>query len=183
MSKPWIHAESSAKRFGGKPEDYISIHNLMDSSKGTIADSRHRALTHNAWFIGPDGPLERIFGVTMTNSDGRVISVREIGEQHVLEDFGNRFIPSAQDYLQEINIQEWMLQGKGAPPSFALIYNKTRAAVAKKISSWKTKVEDTFLDGVQRDIPPEDLEDVVEEAQKTAEETRFPTKRNPYLID
>jgi hypothetical protein len=52
MSKPWIHAVSSARRWGGKPEDYIEIHNLMDSSKATIADSRHRALTHNAWFIG-----------------------------------------------------------------------------------------------------------------------------------
>ena len=36
MSKPWIHALSSAKRFGGVPEDYIEIHNLMDSSKATL---------------------------------------------------------------------------------------------------------------------------------------------------
>jgi hypothetical protein len=136
LSKPWIHAESSARRFGGKPEDYISLHNLMDSSKGTIADSRHRALTHNSWFIAPDGPLERIFGVNLTNSDGRLVSVRELGEQHILEDFGNRFIPSAQDYLQEINIKEWMLQGKGAPPSFALIFNKAKTVVKRTVSSW-----------------------------------------------
>jgi len=44
MAKPFIHAESSVKRWGGKPEDYIEIHNLMDSSKGAIADHRHRAL-------------------------------------------------------------------------------------------------------------------------------------------
>jgi hypothetical protein len=72
MSKPWIHAVSSAKRFGGVPEDYIEIHNLMDSSKATIADSRHRALTHNAWFVGTI--LEKIFGVTFTNSAGKQIS-------------------------------------------------------------------------------------------------------------
>jgi hypothetical protein len=136
VSKPWIHAESSARRFGGKPEDYISLHNLMDSSKGTIADSRHRALTHNSWFIAPDGPLERIFGVNLTNSDGRLVSVRELGEQHILEDFGNRFIPSAQDYLQEINVKEWMLRGKGAPPSFALIFNKAKKVVTRTITSW-----------------------------------------------
>lgn len=122
MSKPWIHAESSAKKFGGKPYDYIEIHNLMDSSKATIADSRHRALTHNAWFIG--FILERIFGTTLTNSDGRTISVRDIGEQHVLEDFGNRFIPSAQDYLAEIEFHEWMLSGAGKPPSFAKLNDK-----------------------------------------------------------
>lgn len=51
MAKPYIHAISSAKRFGGKPEDYIEIHNLMDSSKGAIPDNRHRALTHNSWFF------------------------------------------------------------------------------------------------------------------------------------
>ena len=122
MAKPWIHAESSARRFGGKPEDYIEIHNLMDSSKGTIADSRHRALTHNAWFLSVI--LEKIFGINITNSDGRQVSVRDIGEQHILEDYGNRFIPSAQDFLQEIELKDWMISGKGVAPSFAKLDKK-----------------------------------------------------------
>ncbi len=127
MSKPWIHAESSARKWGGQPEDYIAIHNLMDSSKSTIADSRHRALTHNAWFIGAGGPLELIFGVTIANSAGRKVSVRDIGEQHVLEDFGGRFIPSAQDYLEGIPMLGWMVQGKGAPPnSFKVVEGTNR---------------------------------------------------------
>lgn len=115
MAKPWIHALSSARRFGGRPEDYIEIHNLMDSSKGVIADSRHRALTHNAWFLSV--MLEKIFGVVIKNSNGRDVSVREIGEQHVMEDFSGRFIPSAQDYLEGMKFEEWMLRGKGAPPA------------------------------------------------------------------
>jgi len=131
MSKPMIHARSSVRKWGGQPEDYMPIHNLMDSSKGTIADSRHRALTHNTWFIGPDGPLEKIFGYEITNSDGRKVSVRDIGEQHVLEDFGNRFIPSAQDYLQEIEMKEWMVAGKGNPPSFANVVKKLRDGIRK----------------------------------------------------
>ncbi len=122
MSKPWIHAESSAKRFGGKPGDYIEIHNLMDSSKATICDNRHRALTHNAWFIGVI--LEKIFGVTLTNSDGRIVSVRDIGEQHVAEDFRGKFIPSAQDYLAEMEMKGWMNNGNGVPPSFQKIEDK-----------------------------------------------------------
>lgn len=65
MSKPMVHAESSVRKWGGKPEDYMPIHNLMDSSKGTIADSRHRALTHNTWFIGPDGPLEKSLDIPL----------------------------------------------------------------------------------------------------------------------
>jgi hypothetical protein len=131
MSKPMIHARSSVRKWGGQPEDYMPIHNLMDSSKGTIADSRHRALTHNTWFIGPDGPLEKIFGYEITNSDGRKVSVRDIGEQHVLEDFGNRFIPSAQDYLAEMEMKEWMVAGKGNPPSFANVVKQLRDGIRK----------------------------------------------------
>lgn len=116
MSKPYIHALSSVRRWGGEPEDYLPIHNLMDKSKGTIADSRHRALTHNAWFISEI--LEQIFGVVIENSAGRKVSVRDVGEQHVMEDYGNRFIPSAQDFLEGIPMKEWMIAGKGeAPPS------------------------------------------------------------------
>jgi hypothetical protein len=122
VAKPWIHALSSARKYGGRPEDYIEIHNLMDSSKGTIADSRHRALTHTTWFLSTI--LERVFGVVVTNSAGRQVSVRDIGEQHVLEDFGNKFIPSPQDYLQETEVKEWMVSGRGVPPSSARLYRR-----------------------------------------------------------
>jgi hypothetical protein len=134
MSKPMVHAISSARKWGGVPEDYMPIHNLMDSSKSAIADSRHRALTHNTWFIGPDGILEKIFGYDIINSDGRRVSVRDIGEQHVTEDFGGRFIPSAQDYLQEIEMKEWMVAGKGNPPSFARVVKQIREGVQRVTS-------------------------------------------------
>lgn len=126
MSKPWIHAKNSARKFGGKPEDYIDIHNLMDSSKGTIGDNRHRCLTHNSWFISADGPLERIFGVIITNSDGKEVSVRDVGEQHILEDFGMRFIPTPQDYLQEMEIKNWMNNDKTSVPSSFQRIEKTK---------------------------------------------------------
>lgn len=105
--KPLIHAKSSARKYGGKWEDYIEIHNFMDSSKGAISDNRHRALTHNSWFIAPGGPLEMAFGVEVINSEGKSISVRDIGEQHIVEDFGG-YIPTAQDYLQAMEYQLWM---------------------------------------------------------------------------
>lgn len=122
MSKPYIHALSSARKFGGIPEDYLDIHNLMDSSKAAIADNRHRALTHNSWFIGTI--LEKIFGVTRTNSAGKFYSIRDIGEQHVLEDNRGKFIPTAQDYLQEIESKQWMQNGAGVPPSSAKLYRR-----------------------------------------------------------
>lgn len=120
MSKPYIHALSSVREWGGVPEDYLPIHDLLDSSKGCIADSRHRALTHNTWFLSVI--LEKVFGHNITNSDGKKVSVRDIGERHVLEDYSQRFIPSAQDFLETIEWEPWMLNGAdGNPPSFAKI--------------------------------------------------------------
>lgn len=142
MSKPYVHAVSSAKRFGGKPEDYVEIHNLMDSSKGAMCDNRHRALTHNSWFLS--NILERVkfhnsietspgnFTI-IVNSDGRKISVRDIGEQHVAEDFRGQFIPSAQDYLQEMEIKDWMNNGRGVPASFKKIDDKLKSKLPSEV--------------------------------------------------
>ncbi len=80
---PQIHAELSAKRFGGKPNDYIDIHILLDSTKSTFPDNRHRAITHNSWFTTTILPL--IFGQTRTNSDNKEYNVKDVGEYHILE--------------------------------------------------------------------------------------------------
>lgn len=103
MAHPYHHAISSQKKWGGKPEDYQPIHDWFDESKMMMADFRHRALRHHA-----EGILmaERIFGTTITNSDGRVVPVRFIGEQHVKEDLGH--IPSMQDWFSCIQPQRWM---------------------------------------------------------------------------
>lgn len=35
--KPYLHAKSSAKKFGGVPEDYLKIHeNLVTTKKGIL---------------------------------------------------------------------------------------------------------------------------------------------------
>lgn len=38
MSKPWIHAVSSARKFGGTPEDYIDIKG-DDCGRSTIEEA------------------------------------------------------------------------------------------------------------------------------------------------
>lgn len=106
MSHPWQHAVSSAHRFGGRPEDYILIHNWFDETKAFFCDFRHRALRHHAEGIFE---CERVFGVTIRNSDGRAVPVRPIGEQHVREDCGG-IVPSAADWLRNIHPQRWMNQ-------------------------------------------------------------------------
>jgi hypothetical protein len=110
--KPWIHAQASARRYGGKAEDYLDIHDFLDSSKAAIPDNRHRALTHNSWFLFV---LEKVFGTVRTNSEGKEYSVRGVGEDHIKEDYGG-FIPSATDFLQLMEFADWMNNGRGEPP-------------------------------------------------------------------
>jgi hypothetical protein len=116
MAKPFFHAKSSAKKYGGTWEDYMAIHEFMDSSKAAVADNRHRALTHNSWFIGT--VLPRVFGeVYFRESDGKPVQTRDIGEQHILEDFKMRFIPTAQDFIENMEFKDWMQNGAGGAPS------------------------------------------------------------------
>lgn len=117
--KPYLHARISAKKFGGKMEDYLAIHEFIDHSKAVIADMRHRALLHSAWGIYV---TERVFGSLITNSDGKQVSVRDVAEEHVIEDLG--FIPSAQDWLEHIPIEGWMSGTKKRRTVFAFETNQ-----------------------------------------------------------
>lgn len=107
MTSTYYHAVSSAKKYGGKPEDYQAIHNWFDATKEHWADFRHRALRHHSQGIFE---AERVFGVAITNSDGKNIPVRYIGEQHVLEDCGGR-IPTVADWLINLRPEAWMSRG------------------------------------------------------------------------
>jgi hypothetical protein len=69
-----------------------------------MADFKHRALRHHSEGIFM---LESLFGTTLTLSTGRVLPVRFIGEQHVLEDLGR--IPTVADWLGKIQPESWML--------------------------------------------------------------------------
>jgi len=104
MAHPYHHALSSVKKWGGKPKDYQAIHDWFDESKSHVADFRHRALRHHAEGIFM---AEKIFGSTITNSAGRVVPVRYVGEQHVNEDLGR--IPTVADWLLNIRPESWML--------------------------------------------------------------------------
>ncbi len=101
--KPFVHAKNSAKKYGGMPEDYQAVHDFFDSTKQALPDMRHRAILHSAFGIFL---LEKVFGTTITNSEGRRISVRDLGEDHVIEDLG--FIPTLERWLQHLPFEDWM---------------------------------------------------------------------------
>jgi hypothetical protein len=109
MANPLIHSKSSVKRWGGKVEDYLPIHELIDSPKATMNNNSARLLTHNVWFCYQIIP--KIFGYNITNSDGKSIDTTDIAMLHIAEDFRMKFIPTAQDYLKHLNVQPWMCNG------------------------------------------------------------------------
>tara|TARA_R110000824_G_scaffold135278_4_gene298502 strand:- start:138 stop:482 length:345 start_codon:yes stop_codon:yes gene_type:complete len=106
---PKLHAKSSVKKWGGKIEDYLPIHEWFDETKGWVGHSEHRLFRHHSEGIFQ---LEKIFGLEFTNSEDKTIYTRYVGEQHVKEDCFN-YIPSAKEWLVAIKSKikpEWMIR-------------------------------------------------------------------------
>lgn len=115
MTHPYYHAQSSARIFSGKPENYEHLHAYLDRYKEHYCDFRHRLMTHHSLGIYE---AERELGSTIINSDGKTVPVKYILEQHIREDCGGR-VPTLADWLKHVNPQPWMarafpLFGKGA---------------------------------------------------------------------
>lgn len=106
MANSYIHAKSSARRYGGKPEDYQELHTWFDQTKSAYADQRHRAILHNTFGIFL---CEQVFGPCIRTSDGKDVPTRLIAEQHVIEDCG--FIPTLENWLDQLPRKDWMVRG------------------------------------------------------------------------
>lgn len=86
MANAFIHSKSSAKIFGGIPEDYMAIHEKMDSSKAYFPSAAHRILTHNTFWIHE--VMIPLFGYMYTRPSDRIqVCTKDICERHLLEDF------------------------------------------------------------------------------------------------
>lgn len=109
--KPYEHALVSVKKFGGIPEDYLAIHDFIDSSKSAHPDMRHRAILHSAFGIYV---VERVFGTVVLVTDPitplapkrRIVQVRDVAEQHVIDDMGR--IPTLEEYLSGMPLYDWL---------------------------------------------------------------------------
>ena len=107
MAHPLKHAKSSVRKWGGLETDYIHIHNWFDETKSWIGNSYHRMYRHHSEGIFE---CEKTFGEHFTNSDGKTVYTRYVGEQHVKEDCNN-YIPSAKEWIIHMtnkNRPEWM---------------------------------------------------------------------------
>lgn len=96
-----IHAQISVKKRGGCIEDYLAIHEFIDSTKELCSDNRHRIL-HTMW--GIKRVIMPIFGHSIINSSNKTVNVKDLCEQdHILPDYQNRFIPTLADFVSAID--------------------------------------------------------------------------------
>jgi hypothetical protein len=102
MSHPILHAKSSAKKFGGKWEDYIHLHNYLDETKAWYGHSFHRMWRHHSEGIFE---MQERFGETFVNSDGKTVYTRYVGEQHVKEDCDG-YIPTAREWIMVLETKQ-----------------------------------------------------------------------------
>jgi hypothetical protein len=92
------HADSSVTIFGGKPEQYLEIHELIDSNKVVTPSIFGRFFLHH--FDVGLVILEAIFG---KNTKNKKVPVRHVFIQHLLEDYGrlvtfeNHWVPAMDD--------------------------------------------------------------------------------------
>lgn len=109
MANAQIHSQSSVKRWGGKVEDYLAIHELIDSPKACMNNNSSRLITHNVWFCYHIVP--KVFGYNLTNSDGKRVDTIDIAMLHVAEDFRMKFVPTLEDYLKHLTLPDWIHNG------------------------------------------------------------------------
>jgi|TARA_R110000751_G_scaffold51225_3_gene112607 hypothetical protein len=99
MAHPNLHAKSSAKKYGGEPNEYIHIHEWFDETKAWMGNSMHRLFRHHSEGIFE---CEQKFGPSFINSENKVVYTRYVAEQHVKEDCNN-YVPSAKEWIQVLN--------------------------------------------------------------------------------
>lgn len=109
MSNPLVHAERSARKWGGAADDYLPLHQWFDATKGHLADNRHRMLLHNSFGILL---AEQVFGPCLTNGAGHPVFIRDLAAQHILEDLS--FIPTLAQCLEDLPLRPWMAGSRQA---------------------------------------------------------------------
>lgn len=100
---PAFHAAESVAEWGGVEGDYLELHKFLERSRAHLPDARHRAMLHHAFGIVV---AEGLFGLTITNSDGRVVPVREVLEAHITRDLG--VVPTLEEAFDSMSLEPWM---------------------------------------------------------------------------
>lgn len=77
--------------------------------------------------------IDRESGTQLRDSTNRKFCPRDIAESHNLQDFKHKFIPTPQDYLQSMSMENWMNNGIELCPSAKGLYKKKNNKEITKI--------------------------------------------------
>jgi hypothetical protein len=174
---PETHARISVARCGGCVDDYYPLHAFLDSTKELCSDNRHRVL-HTLW--GVRRVVIPIFGATIVNGDGRKVDVKDLCERdHILPDYGKRFIPTLSDFVRAIepdDLPDWKARVERIHAQFTgdaalrelllspLAQTGTLASLLLTHNSWflteiVPKIRGSIPDVAATDIAPSDFFD------------------------
>lgn len=59
--------------------------------------------------------IDRATGTQLCNSEREYYCVRNVAEQHILEDYRMKFIPTLQDWVEQLPYQPWMNNAISVP--------------------------------------------------------------------
>lgn len=124
------HAKHSVKQFGGKPEDYIKIHEWFDQFRFAVKEPYHNIFLHNTAGIVI---CEQVFGDTIINSNGGAVFVRDIAESHIVSAVGEMKTP-----------QEWVdtiLNENESSDALETMIEKAVDNAFDKEKDWKREYE------------------------------------------
>lgn len=101
--KPLQHARITARRYGGRWQDWIAIHDWIDRSKMIFPSMQHRMFLHSDF---GEWLTVKIHGETLKTTDETVVSTRDLFRDHQIEDLGR--VVSLAEWLREIDTVYWM---------------------------------------------------------------------------
>ncbi len=98
--KPLQHAQISQKTHGGCWQDYIEVHNFLDSSKAACAHFKHRFLLHHQEGIELG---IKICGQNVVNSEKKIVETGQILTEHLTQDLGR--VVTVEDWARDLFLQ------------------------------------------------------------------------------
>jgi hypothetical protein len=107
--KPLQHAQITARRYGGRWQDWIGIHNWIDRSKALFPGMRHRMFLHSDF---GEWLTVRIHGDAIEAEDGTTVTTPDLFRDHQVEDLGR--VVKLSEWLREIDATHWTRRRK--PP-------------------------------------------------------------------
>lgn len=125
--KPYHHALSTARRYGGSWRDWIKAHDFFDQSKAVFPSMQHRMFLHadfGIWLAG------RVFGDALEASDGTVVPTDVLGVEHQREDLGRVF--TLAEWLREVPSSSLTKLTRETRGRFAPIRKDARGGLAAR---------------------------------------------------